>query len=97
MFADFDLTGTLDLIVPICFDPECKNSYMFFMNLTDLWTAKSWTWRPMSLDLLGGQLTFYPPGVQCSFITIMKNLNYVIARKDEYFFIGIKIIFVYSR
>ena len=34
---------------------------MFIVNLTDLWISTTWKWQPMSLDLVGGQLNFYPP------------------------------------
>ncbi len=29
VFADYDLSGELDLIVPMCFDTLCKTSKMF--------------------------------------------------------------------
>ena len=54
VFTDFDLTGTLDLIIPICFDPMCSNSSMYLVSLTELSKCpKSWQWKPMSLELGG--------------------------------------------
>ena len=59
VFADFDLNGQLDLILPVCFDIDCKNSSMYLVPVNELGAAKSWRWAPMSLDL--GKLTFLVP------------------------------------
>ena len=59
VFADFDLTGNLDLILPVCFDLMCQSSNMFLVPFSELWTATAWTWVPMSMDL--GSLRFLPP------------------------------------
>jgi len=71
VFADFDLSGTLDLIIPMCFDPLCSNSSIYLINTTKLWempaTGSTWSWIPMSLDLKG--FLFLPPAVNPSFKT----------------------------
>ena len=69
VFADFDLSGTLDLILPICFDTLCKSSNMFLIPLSELWTATGWTWVPMSMDL--GSLHFFPPGAKTNLLQLM--------------------------
>jgi len=69
VFADFDLSGTLDLIIPMCFDPKCSNSSIYLINTTKLWdlppTGSTWSWVPMSLDL--GNFRFLPPVTKPSF------------------------------
>jgi len=70
-FADFDLSGTLDLIVPMCYDPECKISIMFLVPLNELWEADTWRWEPVSMDLMGGQLQFYPPNPDKNLLQLM--------------------------
>lgn len=69
VFADFDLSGTLDLIIPMCFDPKCSNSSIYLINSTKLWdlpeTGSTWSWVPMSLDL--GNFRFLPPVTKPSF------------------------------
>jgi len=62
VFADFDLSGTMDLAVPMCFDTLCKSSNMFLIQMSDLWAATAWNWVPMSLDL--GSRHFFPPSAQ---------------------------------
>jgi len=59
VFADFDLTGALDMILPVCFDPKCSNSSMYLIPLTSLYSCpKTWNWKPMSLEL--GEHRFLP-------------------------------------
>lgn len=59
VFTDFDLTGTLDMILPVCFDPKCSNSSMYLVSLAKLATCPStWIWTPMSLEL--GEHRFLP-------------------------------------
>ena len=77
VFADFSLTGTLDLIVPVCFDPECKSSNLYLVPLDDLWLATSeWMWEPMSLDLMDGQLNFNPPSPGDEFFLLFCNVRH---------------------
>jgi len=66
IFADFDLDGQLNLLLPVCFDPVCSNSSLVQVSLTKLWhwdTAKD-QWAIMSLEL--GQFRFLPPNTKDS-------------------------------
>jgi integrin alpha FG-GAP repeat containing protein 1 len=61
VFTDFDLTGTLDMVLPVCFDPLCTNSSIYLVSLDDLSKCPtSWIWEPMSLELGGRR--FLPRG-----------------------------------
>ena len=54
-FADFDLDGQLDLVLPICDDVKCANSTLYFATVRDLWNAKEDDnqdlFKPMTVDL----------------------------------------------
>jgi len=69
VLADFDLTGSLDLIVPMCYDTDCQQSMMFIIPLGELWLAVDWSWRPAALDL--GGLYFYPPAGESNPLQMM--------------------------
>jgi len=66
VFTDFALSGKLDMILPICFDPECGNSSIFLVPLAEMWAweKEEWNpkWQPMTLMLgEGDQFRFLPP------------------------------------
>ena len=54
------------MILPICFDPECGNSSIFLVPLSEMWEweKEEWNpkWQPMTLMLgEGDQFRFLPP------------------------------------
>ena len=53
VFADFDLDGKLDLLLPACFDPKCANSSLLQVGLEKLWNWEETKdiWAVMSLEL----------------------------------------------
>ena len=51
-FLDFSLSGSLDLVLPVCFDYHCQNSSLYLIPVSELAACPpDWHWRPMSLDL----------------------------------------------
>ena len=51
-FLDFSLSGSLDMVLPVCFDYQCHNSSLYLIKVSELAACPShWDWRPMSLDL----------------------------------------------
>ena len=54
VFADFNLEGELDLVLPVCFDPTCTNSSMLQHTVKEVWQkGDKLEWKIMSLDLGG--------------------------------------------
>jgi len=59
VFLDFSLSGSLSLVLPVCFDMACANSTLYLVPLPELAACPTtWTWLPMSLELAG--LRFLP-------------------------------------
>jgi len=59
VFADFNLEGELDLVLPVCFDPSCSNSSLLQHTVKEVWEkGAKLEWKVMSLDL--GGLRFLP-------------------------------------
>ena len=51
-FLDFSLSGSLDMVLPVCFDLHCHNSSLYLVPVSELAACHPhWVWRPMSLDL----------------------------------------------
>ena len=51
-FLDFSLSGSLDMVLPVCFDYHCQNSSLYLIPVSELAACpQHWQWRPMSLDL----------------------------------------------
>lgn len=70
VFTDFDLTGNLYMILPVCFDPLCSNSSMYLVRLSSLAEChSSWNWTPMSLELGGRR--FMPRDTKSSPLKLM--------------------------
>jgi integrin alpha FG-GAP repeat containing protein 1 len=60
IFADCNLDGKLDLLLPICFDPLCSNSSLMQTSLEAMWhQGEHMQWNTMSLEL--GPFRFLPP------------------------------------
>jgi len=60
VFADFNLEGELDIVLPVCFDPTCSNSSLLQHSVKEVWEkGAKLEWKAMSLDLEG--LRFLPP------------------------------------
>ena len=58
VFADFNLEGELDLVLPVCFDPLCTNSSLLQHTVKELWEkGAKMEWKIMSLDLGGLRFT----------------------------------------
>ena len=54
VFADFNLEGQLDLVLPVCFDPKCSNSSLLQHTVKEVWEkGDKLEWKIMSLDLGG--------------------------------------------
>ena len=54
MFADFNLEGELDIVLPVCFDPTCSNSSLLQHSVKEVWEkGAKLEWKAMSLDLEG--------------------------------------------
>ena len=52
MFADFNLAGELDLVLPVCFDRLCSNSSMLQHTVKEVWEkGDKLEWKIMSLYL----------------------------------------------
>ena len=52
VFADFNLEGDLDLVLPVCFDPLCSNSSLLQHKVKEVWEkGDKLEWKIMSLDL----------------------------------------------
>ena len=66
VLADFDLSGQIDMVLPVCYDTLCKSSSLFLIKVSELWEAKAWNWVPVSLDL--GDYHFYPPAPQSNLL-----------------------------
>ena len=69
VMTDFDLTGSLDLLIPMCNDTLCKESSMYLIPFAELWNASSWSWTPMSMDL--GDLHFLPPSPENNLMQLL--------------------------
>ena len=69
VITDFDLTGTLDLLIPMCHDPLCKTSVMYLIPFPSLWTETAWNWQPMSMEL--GDLHFLPPSPKSNMLQLL--------------------------
>jgi hypothetical protein len=69
VFADFDLNGLLDFILPVCFDISCQNSSMYLVPVNELSGTKFWRWTPMTIDL--GKLTFLIPEPDKSLLRLL--------------------------
>ena len=60
MFADFNLEGELDLVLPVCFDPTCSNSSLLQHTVKEVWEkGAQLEWKVMSLDLGGLRFCCY--------------------------------------
>ena len=59
VLTDFDLSGGLDIILPVCYDRSCKVSKIYLVPLQSLWKAKTWDWTPLPLEF--EDYHFYPP------------------------------------
>lgn len=70
-FADFDLDGHLNLLLPICFDPLCSNSSLVQVSVANLWKWEEGVhhWTAMSLEL--GPFRFLPPNPRKSPLRLM--------------------------
>ena len=54
VFADFNLEGELDLVLPVCFDPSCSDSSLLQHTVKEVWEkGAKLEWKVMSLDLGG--------------------------------------------
>ena len=52
VFADFNLAGELDLVLPVCFDRLCSNSSMLQHTVKEVWEkGDKLEWKIMSLYL----------------------------------------------
>ena len=59
VFLDFALSGSLDLVLPVCGDPLCEDSRLYLVPVTNISACPaSWAWEPMSLEL--GSKRFLP-------------------------------------
>ena len=65
VFLDFSLSGSLDMILPVCSDPKCEKSLLYLVPVSKLSscptkdTTWSSSWRPLTIDL-GENMLFYP-------------------------------------
>lgn len=51
-YLDFYLSGNLQMVLPVCFDPKCQESKLYFVEASDLNKCpRSWDWKPMKLGL----------------------------------------------
>ena len=70
-FLDFSLTGSLDMVLPICFDYQCTNSSLYLIAVSELAACPTnWKWRPMSLDLTP-ERKFMPKNTKKSALSLM--------------------------
>ena len=70
-FLDFSLTGSLDMVLPVCFDIKCSNSSLYLIPVSELAACpQTWTWRPMSLDLTPDR-RFMPTNSEKSPLSLM--------------------------
>lgn len=64
VFLDFSLSGSLDMILPVCNDPNCEVSLLYLVPVANLSSCPQKTtspsiWKPMTMDL-GHNMHFYP-------------------------------------
>ena len=53
VFFDFSLSGSLDMLLPVCTDPKCDQSQMYLIPVTELAACHmaAYNWTSMSLEL----------------------------------------------
>lgn len=70
VFADFNLDGRLDLLLPVCGDPQCRNSTLVQVVLSRLWhQGEQVAWQGMTLDL--GPYRFLPSDAASSPVRLL--------------------------
>jgi len=69
VYLDFYLSGNLQMILPVCFDPKCQESKLYFVETSNMTMCpQTWDWKPMKmgLDEEGENWKFTPRNIKNS-------------------------------